>query len=69
MHSKGLQRGARGHQDSRKVHAGRPRACSKNNIRIINVFTNTKIIEGKLSNIFISEVCNTLLYQTNSPPH
>ena len=39
---------------------GRPRACSKNDISMIIVFTltniNTKIIEGKLSKIFISEV-------------
>jgi len=40
-----------------------PQACSKNNISMISVFTlrnilivNTKIIKGKLSNIFISEV-------------
>jgi len=37
-----------------------PRACSKNNISMINVFTltniDTKIIEGKLSKIFTSEV-------------
>jgi len=26
-------------------------------------------MEGKLSKIFISEVCNTHLYQTSSPPH
>jgi len=26
-------------------------------------------MEGKLSKIFISEVCNTRLYQTSSPPH
>jgi len=36
---------------------------------MINVFTNTKIMEGKLSKILISEVCNTHLYQTTSPPH
>jgi len=41
-----------------------PRAYSKNNISMISVFTlrsilfvNTKIIKGKLSNIFISEAC------------
>ena len=42
-----------------------PRACSKNNISMINVFTltniNTKIIEGKLSKIFISDVCIKLV--------
>jgi len=42
----------RGHQrGARKDYVGRPRACSKNNISMINVFTstniNTKIIEGK----------------------
>ena len=46
-------------------HAGCPRACSKNNISIINVFTltniNTKIIEGKLIKIFISNVCIKLV--------
>jgi len=26
-------------------------------------------MEGKLSKICISEVCNTHLYQTSSPPH
>jgi len=26
-------------------------------------------MEGKLSKIFISEVCNTHLYQTSNPPH
>jgi len=44
---------------------GRPRVCSKIKISMINVFTltniNTKIIEGKLSKIFISEVCIKLL--------
>jgi len=34
-----------------------------------NVFTNIKMMEGKLSKIFISEVCNTHFYQTSSPPH
>ena len=56
----GHQRGARGHQVARKYQIGRPRACSKNKISLINVFIltniNTKIIEGKLSKIFISEV-------------
>ena len=44
------------------------RACSKNNISMISVFTlrsilivNTKIIKGKLSNIFISEACIKLI--------
>jgi len=41
------------------------RACSKNNISMINVFTltniNTRIIKGKLSKIFISEVCVKLV--------
>jgi len=45
---------------AREDYVGRPRACSKNNISMINVFTltniNTKIIEGKLSQICISEV-------------
>jgi len=39
---------------------GRLRACSKNSISMINVFTlmniNTRIIENKLSKFFISEV-------------
>ena len=56
---KGHQRGARGHQVIRKDHVSRRRACSKNNISMINVFTltniNTKMIEGKLSKTFISE--------------
>jgi len=34
---------------------------------MINVYT--KIMEGKLSKFFISEVCNTHLYQTSSSPH
>jgi len=61
----GHQLGARGHQVARKDHVDRPRACSKNNISMINVFTltniNTKRIEGKLSKIFISEVYVILL--------
>jgi len=61
IYSRGHQRGARENQVAHKDHVGRPRACSKNNISMINVvFTltniNTKIIEGKLSKIFISEV-------------
>jgi len=43
-------------------------ACSKNNINMISVFTlwnmlivNSKIIKGKLSNIFISEACIKLV--------
>jgi len=44
----GHQRGARGHQVTRKDQVGLPRACSKNNISLINLFTltniNTKII-------------------------
>jgi len=59
------QRGARGHQVARKDQVGRPPACSKINISMINVLTltniNTKIIEGKLSKIFISEVCIKLV--------
>jgi len=42
-----------------------PRDFSKNNISMINIFTltniNTTIIEGKLSKIFISEVCIKLV--------
>ena len=60
IYIRGHQRGAHGHQVVRKNHVGRPRACSKNNISMINVFTltniSTKIIETKLSKIFISEV-------------
>jgi len=44
------------------------RACSKNNISMISVFTlrnilivNAKIIKGKFSNIFISEACIKLV--------
>ena len=58
-----------GHQVAHYDHVSRPRACSKNNISMINVFRltniNTKIIEGKLSELFISEG----LYQTSSPSH
>jgi len=61
----GHQSGARGHQVARKDHVGRTRACSKNDISMINVFTltniNTKRIEGKLCKIFISEVYIKLL--------
>jgi len=50
-YTKGHQRGACGHQVARKGHVGRPRAFSKNNISMINVFTltniNIKLIEGK----------------------
>ena len=61
-YSRGHQRDARGYQVVRKDHVGRPWACSKNNISMINAFTltiiNTKIIEGKLSKTFISELCS-----------
>jgi len=61
----GDQRGARGHQVASKDHVSRPWACSKNTISMINVSTltniSTKIIEGKLSKIFISEVCIKLV--------
>jgi len=60
VNCRGHQRGARGHQVARKDQVG-PRACSKNNITMINIFTltniNNKILEGKLKKIFISEVC------------
>jgi len=50
-----------GTRPSASNQVGRPRACSKNSISMINDFTlthiNTKIFEGKLSKIFISEVC------------
>jgi len=56
------QRGARGRHVARKVQVGCPRVVSKNNINMINVFTVTNInIEGKLSKIFISEVCIKLV--------
>jgi len=46
-------------------YVSRPRACSKNNISMVNVFTltniNTKIIKDKLSKIFISEACIKLV--------
>ena len=62
---RGHQRGSRGHQVARKDQVGRPRTCSKNNISMINVFTltntDTKIIKGKLSKIFIAEVCIKLV--------
>jgi len=64
LYTRGHQRGARGHQVARKDHVGGPRVRSKNNISMINVFTsyiNTKIIEGKLSKTFISEVCIKLV--------
>jgi len=58
-------RGACGHQVTHKDQVGHPRACYKNNISMINVFTltniNTEIIEGKLNKIFISEVCIKLI--------
>jgi len=64
------QRGVRGHHVARKDHVGRPRACSKNNISMTNVFTlmniNTKIIESKLSKFFISEVCIKLVDLRNN---
>ena len=39
FYSRAHQRGARGHQVARKDHVNRPRACSKNNISMINAFT------------------------------
>jgi len=47
IYCRGHQRGACGHQAARKDHVGRPQVCSTNNISMINVFTNPKIIEGK----------------------
>ena len=48
-----------------KDHVGRPRACSKNNISMINVFTltniNTKKIERNMSITVISKVCIKLV--------
>jgi len=65
VYTRGHQRGARGYQVGRKEQIGRPQACSKNNISMIIVFIlrniNTKIIEGKLSKIFISEMCIKLV--------
>ena len=62
---RGHQCGARGHQVAHKDEVGRPRAYSKNNISMINVLPltniNTKIIESKLSKIFILEVCIKLV--------
>jgi len=57
-YNRGHQRGARGNQVARKDHGGRPRACSINNISMINVFTLTK---SKLSITFIPEVCVKLV--------
>jgi len=61
----GRQRGSRAYQVARKDQVGRPRACCKNNVSMVIVFTltniNTKIIERKLSKIFISEVCIKLV--------
>ena len=66
VYSRGRQRGARGHQVVRKDHVSRPRACSKNKIRMINVFTftniNAKVTEAKLSNFYFRSV-----YQISSP--
>jgi len=61
IYNRGHQRGSRVHQVARKDHVGRPRTCSKTNISMINVFTLTKIIEDKLSKIFILEVCIKLV--------
>ena len=65
LYSRGHQRGSREHQVARKAHVGCQLTCSKNNIRMVNAFTltniNTKIIEGRLSKLFISEVCIKLV--------
>jgi len=65
VYSRSHQRGARGHQVAGKDQVGRPRTCSKNNISMIYIFTltniTTKIVEGKLRKIFISEVCIKLV--------
>ena len=65
VYRRGHQSGARGYQAARKNHERRPRACSKNNISMVNVFTltniNTKVIEGQLCKIFISEMCIKLV--------
>jgi len=60
----GHQRGARGHRVAHKDHVSRPRACSKNSISMINVFTlrnlNTKIIENKLSKILFHKFASKI---------
>jgi len=65
LYTKGHQRGARWQRVARKDHVGRSQARSKNNISIINDFTltniNTKITKGRLSKIFISEMCIKLV--------
>jgi len=65
VYTRGHQRGARGHQVTRKDDVGRLRACSKNNISMINVFTltniNTRVIESKMSKTFSCEVCIKLV--------
>ena len=43
IYIRGHQRDARGRQVARKGQVGRPRAFSKNNISMINVFTLTNI--------------------------
>jgi len=67
VYIKGHERSARGHQVARKDQVGGPRACFKNNVSMINVFTltniNAKIIEGKMSKLV------TLVYQTSNPSH
>jgi len=62
---RGNQCGAHEHWVARKDQVRGPRACSKDNISIIRVFTlinvNTEIIEGKLIKIFILKVCIKLV--------
>ena len=65
VYSRGHQCGARWPQVTRKDHGGRQRACSKNSVSMISVVSltniNNRIIEGKLSKTFISEVCIKLV--------
>jgi len=52
LYGRGHQRRALVHLVARRDHVGRPRVSSKNNISMINVFTNINIMKGKLNNFY-----------------
>ena len=71
--TRGHQHGARGHQVTYEVHVGHQRACSKNSVGMISIFTemnivdcNNNVMKGKLSKLFISEV-HLNRYSKSSP--
>jgi len=69
FYSRAHQRGARGHQVARKDHVSRPRACSKNNISMINAFTLMNINTEKNWRSIEQNLYFMSSYQNSCPSH